>query len=116
VCFYLVWVYQVSVYVWLYQDRYKSIFRNRQDGSDVGIGRDDDLIPLTHHTHLFVRSKDKDKRIQTVGYTYGVFGSAILGELFLKSFTLTALDIPTAIYHSSTRFDEFRTILGIDAF
>ena len=90
-------IYLQRVGLRLAKDGYQSIFRNRQDRGDIGIGRHNDLIARLHDAHLDIGTEDPDECIKAVGTTDGILGSDKRGVVGFKLFVLLALEVPSPI-------------------
>ena len=76
--FYLLVVNLERVYARLHKHRAQAVFRNRENGRNVCICRDNHFVALAHHTHLHVSAQNKRQRIQSVSYADTVSASHIL--------------------------------------
>ena len=80
-------------------DQYGSqaVFRNGQDGGDVGIGRNDDLVTRSHYPHFDVGTENPYQRIQSVGTAHRIARSDIPCIILLEMLVLYSLQVPSRI-------------------
>ena len=96
------------------QHRLQTILRDAQDRRDIRVGRNDDFVPRLHYAQLDVRTEDPYQRIQSIGTADGKITADVLGIMAFKLFILFALQIPSAVDHSSCCLTDLVSVHGRD--
>lgn len=92
-------VYLEGLDVGLHQDGNEIVVRNGQYGSNIGVGRNDDLVALAQDTYFFIRAKDEPQGIQSIGHSHAMLATDVLGIVRLEVLILTALKEPSGVDH-----------------
>ena len=86
-------------FVHIDEDRCQTGFRDSQDGSDEGIGRNEDFISLLQTSHLLIGLQREGQGIQAVRHTHTILRTDILGIVLFEPVQSLTLQVPSATYH-----------------
>ena len=86
---------------WLYQYGGESALCDGEDRCDIGVGRHDDLVALLYNAQFDVGTKDKRKRIETIGATYTILCANILSIVLFKLASGFTFQIPATIQYTT---------------
>ncbi|MCY1430498.1 hypothetical protein D9M71_464480 [compost metagenome] len=85
-----------------------------QDARNVGIGRDDDFITRLHPPQLLPGGQGQRQRIEAVGHTNAMIGTAISGKVAFKAGQGATADVPAGVDDIGARLQQLFAVLFID--
>ena len=105
-----------SIQLRLHQHGLQTVLRDGENGSDVGVGRNNHLVARLHHAQLDVGTENPNQRVQAVGATYAVLGTDKASIVGFEAFVLLALEIPATVHHAGDSCIDFVTMQRGDFF
>jgi hypothetical protein len=93
--FYEAVVYLECVDGRLYEHRNKGVLGDGEDGGNVGVCGDDDLVAVLQPSQFLVSAEDECQGIETVGAAYAILRADIFGIVLLKSTRSLTTKVPT---------------------
>ena len=84
-----------------HEHRHKTVGGYCKNGSNVSIGRNNNLVTLIHHSKLYIGPKNECQSIETVGASYAMRRTDIVGIICLESRISVSLQIPSAVYDTT---------------
>ena len=83
----------------LHEDRCEAVLRDGENGSNIRVGRHDDLVAIVQPPHLLIRPEDECQGIEPIGHTDAVTRTDILCIMLLEAARGLSAQIPSAAEH-----------------
>ena len=96
-------VYLKRVFSGFHKYGVQAVFGNSQDGSNIRVGRHNNLIALCHHTHLHISTQYQRERIKPIATAYTAICAYKVSVLLFKMLVFCALQVPSATYNACHR-------------
>ena len=107
-------VNQIGFRIRLHRNRYQSIVAHCQDAGDVGVGRNNHTIATLQISHLNPCTQHQTQRVQSIGTSYAMTCTIIVGPFLLEGRDPLPEQIPARVNHIEQRLLDVCLVGSID--